>query len=184
MPAARSSRVNGCGRRLSHTAQGRRCGQRVGEFLRQRRIGARQDAVVGRLEGDAALRELPLDVLVAVDAQPRRVREVRAELHEARPEVVVDKVEVVVVHHRRRVRELHVAAPGGLVRPRLRAHHPRLLLRLAAVRATVMARTPVDGLPAGQTTATVATMRPETAASCRRGAAAGVRSTPPAPWSV
>ena len=69
--------------------------QFLGQTLRQRRIGAGQDAVVQRLERDAALGELPLDVLVAVDAQPGGVGEVRAELHEQRPEVVVDQIEVV-----------------------------------------------------------------------------------------
>ena len=106
-------------------------GQRVGEFLRQRRVGAGQEAVVERLEGDAALGELALDVLVAVDAQPRGVREVRGELEEQRPEVVVDQVEVVVVDHRRGVHQLHVGAAARLVLPAHRAEHPALLLRLA-----------------------------------------------------
>ena len=105
--------------------------QFAGQPLSQRRVGTRQDAVVQRLEGDAALLQLSLDVLVAVHAQPRGVREVRAELHEHRPEVVVDQVEVVVVDHRRGVHQLHVVAAARLVLATLRAHHARLLLRLA-----------------------------------------------------
>ena len=120
--------------------------QRVGEILRQRRVGARQDAVVGRLEGDAALGQLALDVLVAVDAQPRRVREVRAELHEHRPEVVVDQVEVVVVDHRRGGHQLDVVAAARLVDAALRAHHLGLLLRLADEQHALAAGEPAQML--------------------------------------
>ena len=60
----------------------------------------------------AYLRQLPLEVLVAVDAQLGVVREVRAELREERPEVLVHRVDVVVVHHRRRRHQ-----------PRIRSEH-------------------------------------------------------------
>ena len=81
---------------------------------------------------DAPLRQLPLQVLVPVDAQLRVVREVRTELQEERPEVVVEHVEVEVVHHRRRVDQPRVDRPGRAPAA-LSALHPCLLLRLADV---------------------------------------------------
>ena len=95
-------------------------------------VPAAQDPVVERLERDAPLRELALQVLVPVDAQLRVVREVRAELDEQRAEVVVEDVHVVVVHHRRRRRQPRAHAATGPLAP-LRAQHPRLLLGLADV---------------------------------------------------
>ena len=65
-------------------------------------IGAAQDAVVERLVGDAPLRQLPLEVLVPVDAQLGAVGEVRAEPQEG-AEVLVHRAEVEVVAHRRRI---------------------------------------------------------------------------------
>ena len=79
------------------------------------------------------LGQLPLQILVPVDAQLGVVREVRAELQEERPEVLVDGVEVVVIHHRRRRDQPRIAGPGGRVTAALGAQHPRLLLRLADV---------------------------------------------------
>ena len=106
--------------------------QAVGELLHQRRVGTAQHAVVQRLEGDAALGELALYVLMPVDAQLRVVGEVRAELDEQRPEVGIDDVEVVVIHHRRRGNQPRVRAVHRILTP-FRAHHARLLLGLADV---------------------------------------------------
>ena len=55
------------------------------------------------------------------------------ELQEERPEVVVDRVAVEVVHHRRRRDQPRVGAAGGRVVAALGAQHTRLLLRLADV---------------------------------------------------
>ena len=68
--------------------------QAVGQSLHRRRVRAAQDAGVERVEPDAALRRLPLQVLLPVDAQLRVVREIGAELQEQWPEVVVHHVEV------------------------------------------------------------------------------------------
>ena len=54
-----------------------------------------------RLEGDAFLGQLPLDVFMAVDAQLGVVREVGAELEKERTEVFIDAVEVELVDRRR-----------------------------------------------------------------------------------
>ena len=70
---------------------------------------------------------------MAVDAQLRVVREVRTELQEERPEIVVDRVEVEVVHHRRRRDQPRIGGAGGRVVAALGAQHARLLLRLADV---------------------------------------------------
>ena len=96
--------VNGCGSRASHLRSrasilgadrpSQSCCNRWGS-------AQEQDAVVQRLEGDAFLGQLPLDVLVPVDAQLGVVGEVGAELEEEGAEVVVDAVEVEVVDHRR-----------------------------------------------------------------------------------
>jgi len=59
--------------------------QPIAEGLESARIGAGADAVVQGLEGNPALRQLPLDVLVPVETQLRRVGEVRTELEEERP---------------------------------------------------------------------------------------------------
>jgi hypothetical protein len=60
-------------------------GQAVSQLLQALGVGAAQDAVVEGLEGDALLGQLPLDVLVAVDAELGVVREVGAELQEEGP---------------------------------------------------------------------------------------------------
>ena len=111
--------------------------QAVGQPLHRRGVRATQDAVVERLEPDAPLRQLPLQILVPVDAQLRVVGEVRTELQEERPEVVVDRVEVVMVHQCRRVDQPRVGGPGGRAPAALGALHARLLLRLADVEDTL-----------------------------------------------
>ena len=91
--------------------------------------------VIESLERHSPLGQLALEVLVTVDAELRVVGKVRAELQEQRPEILVHAIEIVVIDH-----------GGGSVDPRIqflpvlraspapfRAHHPRLLLRLADV---------------------------------------------------
>ena len=108
------------------------CGrQAVAELLQARGIGAGEDAVVQRLEGDAFLGQLPLDVLVAVDAQLGVVGEVGAELEEERAEVLVDAVEVEVVDHGRGPHDPGILLAGLGVAALLGAEDGRLLLGLA-----------------------------------------------------
>src|SRR5439155_22406561 len=64
-----------------------------------------------------------------VDAQPRVVGKVGAELDEERPEVGVHAVEVEVVDLHRGAGQPQVAGPGHRVATLLRAEHRRLLLR-------------------------------------------------------
>ena len=91
------------------------------------------DAVVERLERHPALAKLALEVLVAVDAELGVVGKIGAELQEERPEVLVHAIEVVMVDHRRGFHDPWIGPPGAAAAAPLRAHHPRLLLRLADV---------------------------------------------------
>ena len=59
--------------------------QPVADRLGLLRVGAGQDAVVERLEVDALSSQLPLEILVAVDAEPSRVREIGNEPGRRRP---------------------------------------------------------------------------------------------------
>ena len=110
-------------------------------------VVAPQDAVVERLERDTPLRQLSLQILVPVDAQLGVVREVRAELQEERSEVVVHRVDVVVVHHRRRVHQPRIARAGPRVVAALGAQHPRLLLRPPDVEHALASRPRAQVLP-------------------------------------
>jgi len=103
--------------------------QAVADALQRLGVGARQHAVVQRLERDAAFGKLTLGVLVAVDAQLGVVGEVRAELQEERAEVAVHAVEVVVVDHGRAVHHPRVGPTGGGAAPTLGARDGGLLLR-------------------------------------------------------
>src|SRR5262249_35907539 len=67
-------------------------------------MGAREDAVIERHEGDVFLGQLPLDVFVAVDAQFGVVREIGAEFQKEGTKVFIHAVEVVLVY---RCRALH-----------------------------------------------------------------------------
>src|SRR4029453_2875054 len=73
----------------------------VADPLEQGRVCTAQDAVVEGLVLDPSLIQLPLGVLVPVDAKLRVVGEVRAELQEERSKVPVQSIEVVLVHHGR-----------------------------------------------------------------------------------
>ncbi len=63
------------------------------------RLRAAQKPVVERFELDAAPGQLPLEILVPVDAELARVGKIRAELEEEWPEVSVHAVEVIVIDH-------------------------------------------------------------------------------------
>ena len=60
-------------------------------------IGAAQDAVVERFEGDPFARQLPL--FVPVDVELGVERKMGAELDKERAELAVQPVNVIVVHH-------------------------------------------------------------------------------------
>ncbi len=77
--------------------------QPLRQTLSCRRIGAAQKPAVERFKFDVAPGQLPLEILVPVDAELARVGKIRAELEEEWPEVSVHTVEVVVVDHRARV---------------------------------------------------------------------------------
>src|SRR5438445_13060299 len=91
---------------------------------------AGQDPVVQRLKGNWLAFQLALHVLVAVDAQLRVEREVRAELQEERAEVTIDGVEIVLIHHRRRAEEPSVRGSRLRVPPALRPEDRCFLLSL------------------------------------------------------
>ena len=105
----------------------------IADSLQRPGVVAREDAVVERLEGDAALAQLALGVLVAVDTQPGVVRKVGTELQEERAEVAVDAVEIVVVHHRAAIDHPGIAHAGACTVAPLGAHHARLLLGAADI---------------------------------------------------
>src|SRR4051812_25609552 len=112
-------------------------GKSFTEPLHQLGIGAGLDAVVERLELDATLGKLALEVLVAVDAELRVVGEIGAEFQEERPEVLVHTIEVVMVDHRRGFNDPWIGPAGAATAAPFRAHYPRLLLRLADVEHTL-----------------------------------------------
>jgi hypothetical protein len=65
------------------------------------------------------LRELALGVFMAVQAQFGIEGKVTAELEKERPEVAIDRVDVIVVHHRAAPHDPRVRArPHVIVRPR------------------------------------------------------------------
>jgi hypothetical protein len=61
-------------------------------------ILVREDAVLQGLVGDPFLFELLLEVFVTVQTELRVIREIGTELQEEGPEVLIDAVEVVMVH--------------------------------------------------------------------------------------
>src|SRR5262245_56301413 len=107
--------------------------QAVAQLLQQFGLRAGLDAVVQRLERHPALGQLALQVLVAVDAQLGVVGKVGAELQEERSKLLVHAVEIVVVDHRGGFDDPRIGRSGPRAAAALRAHHPRLLLRLAHV---------------------------------------------------
>ena len=107
--------------------------------LQPLRVVTAEDAVVERLEADALLRQLALDVFMAVDAELGVVREIRAELEEERAEVVIDGIEVVGVGQGGGEGQRGEAAAGGGIDLRLGAQHAGLFLRLADVQHALAA---------------------------------------------
>ena len=103
----------------------------VADLLQAFRVGAAQDAVVERLERNALPGELAFGVFVAVQAQLGIERKVAAELEEERPEIAVERVDVIVIDHRGRTHDPGVRTPGRRALALLGAEHRRLLLRLA-----------------------------------------------------
>ncbi len=102
--------------------------QPVTGALQTLRVLTGGEAVVERLETDPGLGYLPLGPLVAVQAQLRRVGEVRAEFDEERPEVGVDGIDVEVVDHRRGPHDPRVGGTGDRVAALLSAEHRGFLL--------------------------------------------------------
>ena len=103
----------------------------VADLLQSHGGRTAEHAVVERLEFDAFLRQLPLGVLVAVQAELGIERKVAAELEEERAEIAVERVDVIVVHHRGGPHDPRIRLPGLRVPALLGAEHRRLLLRLA-----------------------------------------------------
>src|ERR1700675_831929 len=96
----------------------------VAQPLHQLGVGTGLDAVVQRLERHPTLGKLPLEILVAVDAELGIVGKVGAELQEERPEVLIDTVEIVVVDHRGGFHDPRIGCAGVSAAATLRAHGP------------------------------------------------------------
>ena len=90
----------------------------------------RGEPVVEGVERDPGLGGLALGPMVAVEAQLGVEREVGAELHEERAEVVIDAIEVPLVDHAAGLDDPWVRGAVG-VAAFLGAEHPGLLLRPA-----------------------------------------------------
>src|SRR4029077_14139579 len=73
------------------------------DALRRRRVRTAQEPVVERFEFDAAPGQLPVEILVPVDAELARVGKVGTELDEEGSEVFVHAVKIIVVNHGRSV---------------------------------------------------------------------------------
>ncbi|WP_332460495.1 hypothetical protein [Thiocapsa bogorovii] len=80
--------------------------------MREGRIGAGEQPVVQRLEGNARLGRLAFDVLMTVEANPRGVGKVGTEFDEQGTEVRVDQIKVVMVAHHRPAGEPRVRLTG------------------------------------------------------------------------
>jgi hypothetical protein len=106
-------------------------GKTVADRLETFGIGALQDAVVERFESDTFLRELALGMFMAVQAQLGIERKVAAELEKERPEVAIDGVDVIVVHHRAAPHDPRIGPSGLRIAPPLGAEHGGVLLGLA-----------------------------------------------------
>ena len=104
--------------------------QGVGDALDPRRLFRGPDAVVERLVGDGALRELAFEPFVAVETDLHRVGKVGAELDEQRAEVPVEDVDIVVIDRGRRADDPRVGRSVGIP-PLLGAEDTGLLLGLA-----------------------------------------------------
>ena len=82
------------------------------DALRRRRVPTAQEPVVERFEFDAPPGQLPLEILVPVEAELARVGKVGAELDEEGSEVFVHAVKIIVVYHGRGVVNPRDGAPA------------------------------------------------------------------------
>lgn len=103
----------------------------VADPLQSRGRRTAEHAIVERFEGDAFLNELLLSVFMAVQVELGIERKVAAELEEEWTEIAVERVDVIVVHHRGGAHDPRIRLPGLRVPALLGAEHRRLLLRLA-----------------------------------------------------
>ena len=103
----------------------------LADLLQALGIGAVQDAIVERLKSDALPGELALGVFVAVQAELGVERKVAAELQEKWPEVAVDGINVIIVHHRTAPHDPWVRPSAGRAATPFGAEHRSVLLRLA-----------------------------------------------------
>jgi hypothetical protein len=107
------------------------CREAIADLLQPRGIGAAQDPIVERREGDAFARQLPLGVFVPIQVQLGIERKVAAELEEERAEVAIHRVDVIVVDHCARAHDPGIGLTGLRVPALLGAEYRRLFLRLA-----------------------------------------------------
>jgi hypothetical protein len=84
----------------------------VRQLLQSTRVGAPPEAVVQALEADGLFAQLLLEPLVAVQADPDRIRQTRPDLDERRSPFGVLQVEVVVLDGNRLAREREVDGAG------------------------------------------------------------------------
>ncbi len=105
-------------------------GPTLGEALGPRDVAAGEQTIVERFKGEAALGQLPFEILMAIETKLGRVGKVRAELQEERAEVGVQAVEIIDVTHRRGIADPRNGAAAAQVLAD-RAGHAQLLLRHA-----------------------------------------------------
>lgn len=103
-------------------------GERATHAPRGRWVVGGDEPVVEGLEADSCLGRLALGEVMPVQADLGRVGKVGPELEEERPEVVIDGVEVEVVHQGRGRHDPRVALARLGVDPLLGAEDVRLLL--------------------------------------------------------
>ncbi len=127
-PVRRGERVRQTGEPLADEPVDLGWVQAVTDVLEATGVGAGREAVVERFEPDPCFGRLAFGPLVAVQADLGVVGEVRTELDEERPEVLVDGIHVEVVHDRRAANQPRIRGPGDRVAALLGAKHRGLLL--------------------------------------------------------
>ena len=100
----------------------------VANVLEKDRILARQKADVQPLKSNSTLVELTLGILITIDAQLGRVREVRAELEKEQPEILVHAVEVEVIDHCGGTNDPRIKRSRVCPAPPLRSKHDGFFL--------------------------------------------------------
>ena len=103
----------------------------IAQLLQPLRLGTTNDSVFLRVATDAFLVQLPLDILVPVDAELGIVGKVGAKLQEERAEIVVDPIEVDMLHQGGRAYDPRISSAGSLISPLLRQEDAGFLARLA-----------------------------------------------------